>query len=220
MKLAIFNGSPRKTKSNSSILIEHFLKGYAQYCIDDVPQFYLASPKDKREALDTFAKAENIIIIFPLYTDAMPGVVKEFFEDLGRIELLSDKNIGYIVQSGFPESIHSIYIERYLKKYTQRLKCNYIGTVLKGGVEGIQIMPERMTRKLFLNFKCLGEHFAMNNNFSHSIKEELQKPFKMSKVRQFIFSALSKTGITNFYWNKNLKKNNAFDKRFDRPYQL
>ena len=28
MQLAIFNGSPRKTKSNSTILVQHFLKGY------------------------------------------------------------------------------------------------------------------------------------------------------------------------------------------------
>ena len=28
----------------------------------------------------------------------------------------------------------------------------------------------------------------------------------------------AKEGITNMYWDMNLKKNNAYGKRFDRPY--
>jgi hypothetical protein len=30
---------------------------------------------------------------------------------------------------------------------------------------------------------------------------------------------MAKTGLTNFYWNSNLKKNGAFEKRFDKPYE-
>jgi hypothetical protein len=149
----------------------------------------------------------------------MPGIVKEFFESIVQLEITNSKKIGFIVQSGFPEAIHSIFVERYLKKLTKRIKCEYLGTIIKGGVEGIQIMPPLMTKKLFGRFEDLGEYFAKNAAFSAEIQERLRKPFKMSLMRRFIFSLINKTGLTNFYWNSNLKRNNAFSKRFDKPFE-
>jgi len=29
---------------------------------------------------------------------------------------------------------------------------------------------------------------------------------------------MSKTGLSNFYWNSNLKKNGAYKNRFDKPF--
>lgn len=218
MKLVIFNGSPRNKKSNSKILIEHFLNGYKKVCSEPVTVHYLANLKQKDEQNKIFRNSEIVLIVFPLYTDCMPGIVKEFFERVAEQKLTLPKKIGFIVQSGFPEAIHSIYVERYLEKLTKRLKCEYLGTIIKGGVEGIQIMPPSMTKKLFGRFESLGEYFAKNEAFSPEIKEKLRKPFKMSPIRIFLFSILNKTGLANFYWNTNLKKNNAFNKRFDKPF--
>lgn len=219
MKLVIFNGSPRNKKSNSKILIEHFLSGYNKICSDTVPIYYLANRKQKVEQMEIFRNAEIVLIIFPLYTDCMPGIVKDFFERIAELKLTPSKKIGYVVQSGFPEAIHSIYIERYLEKLTKRLKCEYLGTIIKGGVEGIQMMPPFMTKKLFGRFEDLGEYFAKNMEFSADIQATLRKPLKMSPVSRFVFGLLSKTGLTNFYWNSNLKNNNAFSNRFDKPFE-
>jgi len=101
----------------------------------------------------------------------------------------------------------------------KRLRCEYLGTIIKGGVEGIQIMPSWMTKKLFVRFQDLGEHFAKNEMFSAEIQEVLRRPLKMSSMRRVIFSVFSKTGLTNFYWNSNLKKNGTFKNRFDRPFE-
>jgi len=218
MKLAIFNGSPRGKKSNSKLLMDHFLIGYSRICQEPVPIHYIVNSKLQEEGKENFRDAETIIIIFPLYTDCMPGIVKEFFEKIAEVEFNNTKKIGYIVQSGFPEAIHSVYIERYLEKLTNRLKCNYLGTIIKGGVEGIQSMPPRMTKKLFRKFEEVGAYFANNNTFSPEIKESLRRPFKMSSMSRFIFSAISKTGLINYYWNKELKENDAYQKRFDRPF--
>ncbi len=218
MKLAIFNGSPRNKKSNSKILIDHFLTGYNKICPDPVSIHYLADREQKEDRKEIFRNAEEVIIIFPLYTDCMPGIVKEFIETIAEIKLTQSKKIGFIVQSGFPEVIHSVYIERYLEKLTKRLKCEYLGTIIKGGVEGIQIMPAWTTKKLFGKFQNLGEHFAKNMIFSPEIQEELRKPFKMSLMRRVLFSVIRKMGLTNFYWNSNLKKNGVFKNRFDKPF--
>ena len=217
MKLAVINGSPRNKKSNSKILIDNFLSGYGSVCSDNVPVHYLAGSKTKGEEENIFLNADIVFVFFPLYTDCMPGIVKEFFETISELKYTGDKKIGFVVQSGFPEAIHSIYVERYLEKLTKRLKCEYLGTIIKGGVEGIQAMPPWMTKKLFSNFRELGVYFANNNTFSPDIKNSLQKFYKMSAGKQLLYSLLSKTGLANFYWNSELKKNGVFQKRFDMP---
>ena len=216
--LVIFNGSPRNKKSNSKILIEHFLRGYNGVCNYSVPVYYLAEIESAEALKEAFFNAETVLIVFPLYTDSMPGIVKRFFEDIVQLDIRHPKRIGFIVQSGFPEAVHSIYVERYLRRFIYRLNCIYLGTVIKGGVEGIQVMPRNLTKKMFDRFIELGKHFAQRWEFDEEIVAQLKRPFKLPKQRIILFKALSLTGLTNFYWNSNLKKNNAYQRRFDRPY--
>ncbi len=219
MTLAIINGSPRGQQSNSKILTEHFLTGYrSQNTLRNVEIAYLKGKDQFQESLKVFSQSEQVIIIFPLYTDCMPAMVKEFFEHLPPNTGEKKKDLGFIVQSGFPEAIHSVYVERYLKKFTQRLGYNYLGTVIKGGVEGIQVMPASMTRKLFANFRSMGEYFALNGSFSETIKAKLQGPLRMSKAQQVGFKIAGLTGLPNFYWNNNLKKHGAYQRRNDKPF--
>jgi len=218
MKLAIFNGSPRYKKSNSKVLIEHFLIGYKKIESEPVSIQYIANRKQKEEQLEIYKSAEIVIIIFPLYTDSMPGIVKEFFETIAQLKQAQNKKIGFIVQSGFTEVIHSVFVERYLEKLTIRLKTEYLGSIIKGGVEGIQAMPSWLTKKLFNRFQNLGEYFAKTNTFSPKIKSSLRKPYKMSLMSRFGFNVLNRIGFTNIYWNSMLKKNKAYKNRFDKPF--
>ena len=219
MRLVIFNGSPRYKNSNSAILIEHFLKGYNREVSNTVPVYYFANKSQREASGKIFSQADTVLVFFPLYTDCMPGIVKEFIEIIAQQSLSGEyKKIGFVVQSGFPESIHSSFLEKYLKKLTLRLNCEYLGTVIKGGVEGIQMMPAPMTTKLFSQFENLGKYFGTNETFEQNILNELHKPYTFSRTHVRIFNLLSRFGVTNFYWNSNLKKNGAYLKRFARPY--
>lgn len=217
MQLAIFNGSPRQKKSNSTLLINKFLNGYHDSTNHNTPVHYLATVQKNSEHLQAVKEADTLLIIFPLYTDAMPGQVKFFFESLANVET-KGKRIGFIVQSGFPEAYHSIFVERYLAKLAKRLQCHYLGTVIKGGVEGIQIMPPSMTKKLYNNFFELGKYFVESGMFNKKIIESLRNPYRMGVVRREVFRVMTVTGLANFYWNMKLKEHKAYDKRFARPY--
>jgi len=221
MKLVIINGSPRNRKSNSRILAEQFLEGFNKIDKEEADIYFLASRKHREEAVEAFSKNNTILFIFPLYTDAMPGIVKEFFEKIYLEPKVKDRKIGYIVQSGFPESKHSVFLEKYLEKFTtKRLGAIYLGTVIRGGVEGIQIMPPRMTAKLFSSFRDLGEHFASTGEFSDEIKQKLGKPYTLSRKRLIFFRLISLTELNNFYWNSRLRKHGAYEKRFDKPFAV
>jgi NAD(P)H-dependent FMN reductase len=219
MKLAIFNGSPRGEKGNTRVLIDEFLKGFMNNESNLYELEYLCNVKEQDKFVQMFKTADSVILAFPLYTDSMPGIVKEFIESLSVFK--NGKNnpkIGFIVQSGFPEGIHTKAVEKYLIKLAWRLKCEYLGTVRKGGVEGIKAMPPVATKKLFKKFEELGGHFGRTGKFKQEIIDKLSKPDKFNSLLIYPVMALLKiTGLLDMHWNKMLKRNNAFEKRYDRP---
>ena len=220
MKLTLFNGSPRGKGSNTKILLDHFTRGFTETEENKVELAYLVKVDEMEEFIEMFQEAERVIVAFPLYTDAMPAIVKHFIENLEPLcQRENNPEIGFIVQSGFPEPIHSRYVEKYLEKLALRLGCKYLGTIIKGGVEGIQMKPPRMTKKLFDSFYRLGFFFGKNGTFDEDIVRSLAKRERMSWFTRALLKLLSLTGLTNLYWDTQLKKNNAFDNSFDRPYE-
>lgn len=219
MKLSIINGSPRGKSSNTKIITDKVIEGFQS--VDntfDLTENFLASKKDRNEAITTLSTSDIVLIGFPLYTDSMPGIVKEFIETIDVQQFKNKKlKLGFIVQSGFPESYHSSFLKKYLDKLAKRLEIDYLGTVIKGGVEGIKIQPKWMTRYLDL-FYDLGQHLALEWEFDEKIIHKLAKPNHMNSTRLFMFKFLMKTGLSNFYWNKQLKENKAYDLRFAKPY--
>lgn len=220
VRLTIFNGFPRGKSSNTKILMDRFTEGFSESIGNEVETVDLNRTKEMPEHVAMFEKAEHVILAFPLYTDAMPGLVKAFIEELeplcGRSE---NPSIGFVIQSGFAEPNHSRYVQRYLKKLANRLGCRYQGTVVKGGAEGIQIMPKWMTRKLFKNFYDLGTKYTENTGFDKDILRKLAPREQLSKGKLLFFRFMNKIGKGNFYWDMQLKKNEVFEKRFDRPFQ-
>lgn len=215
MPLIIFNGSPRGEKSNSSLLINAFLEGYPA---DGASVYLLARRKKTEEHIDAFCNAGNILLVFPLYTDSMPGIVKAFIEAVHSLAPRGNKRIGFIVQSGFPEAIHCEGIANYLENFSRRMGYECFGIATKGGVEGIQIMPPLMTRKLFGQFRKLGKSFSETGYFDPKLCRQMQKNYKMRAMQKFSFRLAEMTGLSNYYWDSQLKKNGAYRQRYDKPY--
>ena len=215
MELTIFNGSPRGKVSNTKVLVDQFLDGFMKGNGNSYKIVYLNTTKDSDYLIKMFEEAEKFLLAFPLYVDSMPAIVKTFIESLeplcGRKE---NPDIGFLVQSGLPESIHSRYVERYLKKLSARLGCNYMGTIIKGGVEGVQAKPVRMNKKLFNSFYQIGKIFGETGKFDEEIIDRLAQPERYSKFYLWLFKLFGKF----WYWDMMLKKNNAYEKRFAKPY--
>ena len=91
--------------------------------------------------------------------------------------------------------------------------------IIKGGVEGIQVKPPLMNKKLLGSFHELGRIFGQTGKFDRYIIEELKKPMHLSKSIQFLSPLLKRTGLLNLYWTVQLKQNKAYEKRYDRPYE-
>jgi len=226
MRLLICNGSPRGKGSNTALLLKHFTDGFSACGGNSVEVAYLMRTKEHAAIAEKARGAQAVIIAFPLYADSMPGIVKEFIEALGDSQPKSRTKkqkefppLGFIVQSGFPEAVHSRTVERYLEKLARRLNARYIGTVIKGGVEGIQSRPAYLNRRLFMAFRSLGRHFGVTKEFHPITMKKLAGMEKFSAISRFFFRLLAPTGLFDGGWDKILKQNGAYERRFDRPYQ-
>ncbi len=161
-----------------------------------------------------------LIFIMPLYFDAMPGIVKLFLEKMEVLKgSLNGKKMGFVVHSGFPEAIHSVYLKRYLNTLPGYFGAEPVGTLIKGGSEGIRQMPSFMTKKPRKLMGELGRSLVVNGYFSDELFLKLAGPLRLRPMSRFAVWLMIKTGIINLHWNKSLKKNNAMNKCFNKPYE-
>jgi NAD(P)H-dependent FMN reductase len=219
MRLTVFNGSPRGKKSNTLLLLEQLRRGFESTPGNELEIVHLFRAAPAEERARAFAAAERVLVAFPLYSDAMPSIVKELFEALDPLCGRPDNPpLGFIVQSGFPETLHSRPVARYLQKLCRRLGCPYLGTVLKGGVEGIQVMPPAMTRPLFRRFFELGEHLGRTGELDPRPIARLARMERYTFWGRVVFRLVSAVGLTSWYWGRQLKKNGAYERRLARPY--
>lgn len=216
-KWVIYNGSPRGNHSNSKLIIEKIIMGMNAQGVDNIEVRNLINIKEHKIWAENFGSVENNLFVFPLYVHAMPGSVMKFFEQLKPINN-KDIHMAFLVQSGFPETSQSYYLRPYLELITKRLGVSFDGTIIKGGVEGIRMKPEKANKKFFDQMETIGRTYASIGIMDLNQKKEYEKSEYLSKGSQLLFSLFSLTGLTNYYWDFNLKKNDAYEKRFAKPY--
>ncbi len=155
----------------------------------------------------------------PLYTDSMPALVAEFIEALEPlVGREGNPRVGFLVQSGFSEALHSRGLERYLAKLAARLGSPYAGTIVKGGGESLQAMPDEGLRGLFSKLQSLGEQLKRDGRFDPETLSQVAGTERFSAGTAAALSLACKLPVTQFYWNGQLKKNDAWGRRFDAPY--
>lgn len=213
MKMIMINGSPKGKNGNTEIFIQKFMKGMK------VPfEVRHIARESSQQIVQDLLQFDTVIVAMPLYIHAMPGIVMKMFELMEPV-VDEGKSMGFIVQSGFIESEQSKYLEQYLAAFAKRLNYAYLGTVIKGGSAGIYMMPEKMNEKLFSQLKRLGEHFEMSGSFHPEVVKELASPYRLSPRKSKLLQFFYKVGLgDSIFWRMLLKKNLAWDKKFDQPF--
>ena len=219
MKLTIFNGSGRGSKSNTTAMMNQFIHGFESIQGNKAEMIYLSGKLDAQQPVDAFLAADVALLAFPLYVDAMPGMVKLFIEALqpycGREE---NPTMAYFIHCGFPEPLHCRYVEQYLEKLTFRLGSEYAGTMVRGGTEGVRLMPEKMNRKLFSNLMQLGVSLGTTGKFQKELLEKLSGIEKYPAITGLLLPVMTKMGITTSYWDQELKKHGTYHQHDAKPY--
>jgi NAD(P)H-dependent FMN reductase len=219
--LVLLNGSPRGERSNSMKMLARVAEGWQRGGGQKPEVLHLAQRTGFDRAVKAFAEADTLVLGMPLYTDAMPALVKLYIEALQpRTAAAEGANpaLGFLVQSGFPEASHSRPLERYLQKLAQRLGSRYVGTIVRGGGESLQMMPDRANEKLWARLRSLGEQLACEGRFGEAELRAVAGVERMSALSLALAKLAVHLPIANFYWNGMLKKNGAWQRRFAAPY--
>jgi FMN-dependent NADH-azoreductase len=189
---------------------------------------HLARRVDFDRAVEAFGQTDVVLLGMPLYTDSMPALVKAFIEALApRVKsatagetnpTLAFPTLAFLVQSGFPEALHSRFLERYLQKLARRLGCPYAGAIVRGGGESLQVMPDKANEKLWARLRTVGEQLARDGHFGQSELKAIVGVERFSTLTAALLALLCKLPLMQYYWNSQLKKNGAWDRRFAAPY--
>ena len=216
--LLLLNGSPRGPRSNSMKMLARVGEGW-ENAGGDVQALHLAHAGDFARAVDEFGRADVVVFGMPLYTDSMPALVKTYIEALAPyVDREDNPRLGFLIQSGFSEALHSRPLESYLEKLARRLGCAYAGTIVRGGGEALQAMPEGANKRLWERLRGLGRSLATDGHFDSQLLAEVAGTERYSTAKATLVKAALKIPLTEFYWNGQLKKNGAWDRRFATPY--
>jgi hypothetical protein len=217
--LLLLNCSPRGARSNSMRMLTQIAAGWKGAGGAEPTVLHLAKGADFQRAVEAFGSAESVLLGMPLYTDSMPGLVAEFIEALEPlVGRQGNPRLGFLVQSGFMEPLHSRGLQRYLAKLAMRLGSPYAGTIVRGGGEALQMQPDEALGKLFGLLRELGGQLAGAGRFDPETLAQVAGREQFSAATAGAMSLACKTPLVQFYWNQQLKKNCAWERRFAAPY--
>ncbi|MGC7871279.1 hypothetical protein ACPUYX_07065 [Desulfosporosinus sp. SYSU MS00001] len=219
MQLTVFNGSPKLGKSNTELMVNGFLEGFEKTLGNGSRVLKLNQLKSVKEAVSIIQESEYIFLAFPLYSYSMPAGVKELIEELEPLcGNCGNKKIGFLVQFGFREAIHARALEKYLEKVTSLLKGEYLGTIIKGGCDGLaKELNSSRTKKVLNGISDIGKVFGETGKFSRDLLDQYSKPETQTMLSRIMMKSFVKLA-NKYYWGAELKKNGVFEESYVQPY--
>ena len=215
MKLVIINGSPRGKSSNSDVITNWVTTEMDKNI--QIEQYYAVKIHTHKEAVDAIEDNTTVLVVFPLYVDAMPGITKLFFEKLESIAHTKQYiNIYFIIHSGFEGAKHCRAVERYLVYLSEHLGFNYMGTTIKPGSEGFRLMPEEYTKDIRNDFVQLSKDITKGVPFNKDVLSNLAGFETLPD--EYLKNIKASDGESD-YFTYLLKQNNSLENSFDKPYQ-
>lgn len=223
--LLVLNGSPRGSHSNSMCMMSPVIEGWKSSGAPQPEVLHLAQRGEFERAIEHFPAADTVLLGMPLYTDAMPALVKLYIETLAPyVESASQRDqkptLGFLVQSGFEEALHSRPLEHYFEKLARRLGSPYAGTIVRGSGWSLPLMPENENRALVTHLRALGNQLARNRRFSEAELRVVAgtERFSPTAAAWLSLAFSSPAAIPNSHWDRALEKNNVWDRRYAAPY--
>lgn len=210
MKTLIINGSPNGRKGNTEIFCRRFIQG-----MHNQPDIYYAAEEDPTALAAEMEGYDHWLFFFPLYVNAMPGILKRLFEHLSPSE---EKKVGYVIQSGFEEAFQSDWLSAILQNFNRRMGYSDLGIVVAGGMAGVRYMPEKMNKKTFARLEQAGMLYEQNGVLHQQTIQQFGQPYRYNEKQLRRIRLFKKFGLTDMFWNSMLRKHNAYPTRFEKPF--
>jgi len=221
MKLTIFNCSPKPGKNNTNVLLEKFVDGFKQENKNEAYMYKLNQLETMDKALEVFDNAEAVMIALPLYCYSMPGGVKLFIEALEPLcGKCKGKKLMFLVQYGFREAIHARPLEKYFIKLSKILDCDYVGTIIKGGCDGLSIGRGPNNNDILNGIHNIGETFGKTFMLSKSELDGYSEP-EVEEEQSISIMENIVSQANEYHWSAMLKNNGiSIEESYAKPYEI
>lgn len=218
----VYNGSPRGKSGNSHNIARQIVEGLKHAGVPEtaIELRHLVEKSNHPEWAEDYHNHSHHLFVLPLYVHSMPGIVKKYLDQLPMISATAPvkPQLSFFVQSGFSGGYQSYYLRAILARLPKHLNCLYGGTVIRAGMEGLQIQPDEANGKLYAKLQALGKAYVDEGQLQNSTATALEsKPFISTGIK-VLYYLLKPTGLHNFYWDYRLKQNGAIKRSFDKPY--
>ena len=214
MRLRVYNCSPRGRASNSRILSGAFVEGFSELTGNDSEEFFVAEQIGMETGLSSFGGDGPVLIVFPVYVDAMPGLAKDFFERIATFRgSLSRTRLLFMVHTGFPEETHTRPVAGYLARFCLRLGARLDGIIRMGGTEGIRNPGSSGRARMITSLRQLGKKYATEGDLDEKILKKLSGSAPIPRI-----VAMAALPFVNYFgFGRKLRENGAWESRFHRP---
>ena len=204
MHTVIINGSPRGTLGNSQIILNKFLEGYSLDG-DTYQQFCISDKKIWGEIKTSIESSANIIVIFPLYAELLPGSLLEFFDYLSDAKLTEQNTMSFILHSGNLLAGIRGCCNDYLKQLTKHLNCNFGGVLIRGNSFFYSNISKKKTDELVAPYAEMGKYFSKNKSFFGEEVREFAGKSELKQSEARVINRICKILMTEFAEKANCK---------------
>lgn len=204
MNLVAINGSPKKSQGATARILETVkeITG-TEVEVHHAMDFMLPSDTHHREAMDRILEADVLLIVFPLYYDALPMALLKLLQQVegeakGREPL---PRVYAICQCGFYEASHTQTALKIVENFCSRsgLPWQYGLGIGAGELLGrFEKIDSAMTKKVYRALYSLCKDMEEANN------EKKDNTFAMPSMPRFLYQFGGSMG-----WKQQAKDNHV-----------
>lgn len=142
-KILILNGSPRAPRSNS----KHYAGLFARYCPRKT-EYAEIRKNNHAELISRMEGCSDVVLVFPLYADALPVSLLNFLKSLEADPPKSRPTVSVLVNCGFLEYRQNEVAVRMLRLFCRRNGYAFGSVLMLGSGEAILESPFRIVAAL------------------------------------------------------------------------
>ncbi len=213
--LVVINGSPKKSNSATSVIIGEMEK-LLNTKLETYQAVEILQSVDRLERVNKIIEADVMLIVFPLYVDAIPAPLLKLMlllENARKSLPPLSTRVYAICHCGFYEAEQNKVALKIVQNFCNRLKLKWqYGVGIGAGVfvTSTKDMSHGPNHSIFETLGTLANAIQQHGEHEEAVQPNI---FMSPKIPRFVY----KTG-GNLGWKREARENKVKRKLYARPY--
>ncbi|MCQ1530832.1 NAD(P)H-dependent oxidoreductase [Lutispora saccharofermentans] len=210
-RVVAINGSPKSAESTSGMLIK-ILEEYIGTIVDTFQAVELIRREDAHKVIADILKADDLLIVFPLYVDSLPASLLKLLTQIEQAAKACGSSLPTvytICNCGFYEAEHNSLALKMTRTFVKRIGAGY-GYGLGIGCGGVLAqMKKGPVDNVYAALRDMGDAITAENS------KECEDVFVTPKMPRFLYKIGGNIG-----WRQMTRKNGVLKQIKAKPHSL